>query len=48
MRDYIAGKQDAAQKFAAYFAPRSWVWLILRDVLTNAANIPGLSRYMLG
>jgi 2-polyprenyl-6-methoxyphenol hydroxylase-like FAD-dependent oxidoreductase len=48
MRDYISGKQDAARKFAGFFAPRNWARLILRDVLTNAANIPGLSRYILG
>jgi 2-polyprenyl-6-methoxyphenol hydroxylase-like FAD-dependent oxidoreductase len=48
LRAYIAGKQRGAQRFAAAFAPRTLWGLRFRNLMINAAAIPGLARLAIG
>lgn len=41
-------KQNAALKFAGFFAPKNWLSLIVRDTMTNVASLPILGQMMLG
>ncbi len=47
LQPYLAKKQAAALKFAGFFAPKSWPALIARDLFTNLAAIPFLTRPLL-
>ncbi len=47
LKSFVIGKQDAALRFAGYFAPRTWPGLILRDAMSNVASVPILARWML-
>ena len=47
LRAFVETKQDAALRFAGYFAPKTWVGLIARDALSNLASVPVLARWML-
>lgn len=46
LHQFLATKQDAALRFAGYFAPKSWLGLVLRDVVSNIASVPALARWM--
>jgi len=46
LRQFLVTKQDAALRFAGYFAPKSWLGLIFRDVVSNIASVPVLARLM--
>ncbi|MDF1777853.1 MAG: FAD-binding domain [Rhizobiaceae bacterium] len=48
LQDYLVRRQDQALKFAGFFAPKNWFSLFARDVMTNAAAIPFLSKLLLG
>ncbi len=48
LRAYIAGKQRGAQRFATAFAPRTLWGLRFRNLVINAAAIPGLARFAIG
>jgi 2-polyprenyl-6-methoxyphenol hydroxylase-like FAD-dependent oxidoreductase len=48
LRDYIASKQRGAERFAAAFAPRTLRGLRFRNLVINAAAIPGLARLAIG
>ncbi len=47
LKSFVTGKQDAALRFASYFAPRTWPGLVLRDAMSNLASVPILARWML-
>lgn len=47
LQPFLTKKQDAAQRFAGYFAPKSWIGLIARDVMSNLASVPVLAQWML-
>ena len=48
LKDYVAKKQAAARRFKGFFAPKSWVGLILRELAINLAGIPFLTKPLLG
>jgi 2-polyprenyl-6-methoxyphenol hydroxylase-like FAD-dependent oxidoreductase len=48
MGNHLQRKQDAALKFSGFFVPRSWGALFLRDLATNLAAIPFLTRWLVG
>jgi 2-polyprenyl-6-methoxyphenol hydroxylase-like FAD-dependent oxidoreductase len=48
MRDYVASKQKAAERFAAAFAPRTRWGLFLRNQVINACALPGLATLTFG
>lgn len=43
----LAEKQDSALKTAAFFAPKNWVSLVMRDVLTNMTAFPFFGKQLL-
>ena len=47
LKSFLLKKQDAALRFADYFAPKSWIGLIARDVMSNVASVPLLAKWML-
>lgn len=47
LKTFLTKKQDAALRFTGYFAPKSWIGLIARDVLSNVASVPVLANWML-
>jgi len=47
LQSYLKMKQDGALKFAGFFAPKSWLSLIARDLLTNVASIPFMAKLLL-
>jgi len=48
LRGYIHGKQQAAERFAGAFAPRTHWGLAIRNLVVNAFVIPGLARWAIG
>ena len=48
LRSYIAGKQRGAEHFAAAFAPKTLWGLRFRNLVINAAVLPGLARLAIG
>ncbi len=48
LRPYIAAKQRGAERFAAFFAPKTELGLRLRNYAIKAFRIPGLARYAIG
>ncbi|MFK5977735.1 MAG: FAD-binding domain [Rhizobiaceae bacterium] len=48
LQSHLKEKQDAALKFAGFFAPKNWLSLIARDTMTNFASIPFLGQMILG
>ena len=48
LRPYIEGKQRAAKRFASAFAPRTRWGLRFRNLMINAAAIPGVARFAIG
>jgi 2-polyprenyl-6-methoxyphenol hydroxylase-like FAD-dependent oxidoreductase len=46
LKQFLVTKQDAALRFAGYFAPKSWLGLIFRDVVSNIASVPVLAKCM--
>ena len=46
LKQFLVTKQDAALRFAGYFAPKSWLGLIFRDVVSNIASVPALAKWM--
>lgn len=46
LQQFLVTKQDAALRFAGYFAPKSWLGLIFRDVVSNIASVPALAKWM--
>ncbi len=46
LKSLLTRKQDAALRFTGYFAPKSWVGLIARDVMANIASVPVLAKWM--
>lgn len=47
LHSYVRAKQDAALGFADLFAPRSWFWLIVRDISLNLTSVPYLGKQLL-
>ncbi len=47
LKQFLVKKQDAALSFAGYFAPKSWLGLIFRDVVSKIASVPALGKWML-
>ena len=48
LRDFIGRKQQAAERFASAFAPKTRLGLWFRDLVANAAAIPGVARLTFG
>jgi 2-polyprenyl-6-methoxyphenol hydroxylase-like FAD-dependent oxidoreductase len=48
LRSYIAAKQQGAERFAGFFAPKTQFGLMLRKYAIKAFRIPGLARSMIG
>lgn len=48
LHPYLVKKQDLALKFAGFFAPKNWLSLAVKEVLTNIASIPFLTKPLLG
>jgi len=48
LRDFLAGKQKAAEGFASSFAPSTWTGIIFRNLLTRAFKIPFVANLVLG
>jgi 2-polyprenyl-6-methoxyphenol hydroxylase-like FAD-dependent oxidoreductase len=48
LRDFIASKQRAAERFASAFAPRTKLGLAFRNLMIRASAIPGLARMAVG
>lgn len=48
LRGFVQGKQEAAQRFAGAFAPRTRWGLAFRNAVINAFAIPGLARWVIG
>jgi len=48
LKAYVTRKQVAARRLTGFFAPRSWFGLVLREVATNLASIPFLTRRLVG
>jgi 2-polyprenyl-6-methoxyphenol hydroxylase-like FAD-dependent oxidoreductase len=48
LREFIAGKQDAAQRFAGSFAPATRLGLFVRDQVTRLFRIPFVADAVLG
>jgi 2-polyprenyl-6-methoxyphenol hydroxylase-like FAD-dependent oxidoreductase len=48
LRGFIQGKQEAAERFAGAFAPRTRWGLAFRNFVINAFAIPGLARWTIG
>ena len=46
LKQFLVTKQDAALRFAGYFAPKTWLGLIFRDVVSNIASVPALGKWM--
>ena len=47
-KPFLTEKQKAAEGFARFFAPRTRLGLTLRNLMTNAMNLPVLGPYLLG
>ncbi len=48
LRNYIRSKQEAAERFAGAFAPRTRWGLAFRNLVIDAFAIPGLARWTIG
>jgi 2-polyprenyl-6-methoxyphenol hydroxylase-like FAD-dependent oxidoreductase len=48
LRDYIAGKQQGAERFAGAFAPKTRAGLFFRNLVVRAFALPGLARLAIG
>ncbi len=48
LRPLISGKQKAAEQFASAFAPRTWLGLCLRNLVTKAFALPFVAKLALG
>ncbi len=48
LREYLALKQKAAERFSAAFAPKTRWGLLLRNLVVNACAIPGVARLAFG
>lgn len=48
LRSFMLAKQNAAEKFAASFAPKTWTGLFLRNQVTKALAIPFLAKMLIG
>jgi len=44
---YVTKKQDGALNFAGLFAPKSWFWLVVRDISLNLTRVPYLGKKLL-
>lgn len=47
LHSYVTAKQDAALGFANLFAPKSWFWLVVRDIAMNLTSVPLLGKKLL-
>lgn len=47
LHSYVRDKQDAALGFADLFAPKSWFWLMIRDISLNLTSVPYLGKQLL-
>jgi hypothetical protein len=43
----VRTKQDKALGFADLFAPKSWFWLMVRDISLNLTSVPYLDKQLL-
>jgi len=48
LRDFIDGKQKAAEKFAGSFAPKTQFGLLLRNALSKTFRFPVLAKLLMG
>ena len=48
LRPYVIGKQNAAVRFASFFAPRTRLGLTFRHLVMNAFRIPMIARFAIG
>ncbi len=48
LQPFLAQKQQAALKFAGFFAPKNSWGLFLRDLATNAASLPFMAKLLIG
>jgi 2-polyprenyl-6-methoxyphenol hydroxylase-like FAD-dependent oxidoreductase len=48
LRPFIARKQKSARNFAVAFAPKTWLGLWLRNLVTRLMSIPFVAPYFLG
>lgn len=48
LQAHLVKRQDMALKFAGFFAPKTWLLLVARDLLTNLASLPFLGKALLG
>ncbi len=48
LQPFLAQKQQAAMKFAGFFAPKNSWGLFLRDLATNAASLPFMAKLLIG
>lgn len=48
LQAHLTKRQDMALRFAGFFAPKSWISLIARDLMTNLASLPVLGKMLLG
>jgi 2-polyprenyl-6-methoxyphenol hydroxylase-like FAD-dependent oxidoreductase len=48
LRDFINRKQQGAERFASAFAPKTSLGLRFRNLVINAAAIPGVARLTFG
>jgi len=47
LHSYVRTKQDAALGFADLFTPKSWFWLMVRDISLNLTSVPILGKRLL-
>jgi 2-polyprenyl-6-methoxyphenol hydroxylase-like FAD-dependent oxidoreductase len=48
LRDFIRGKQESAERFASWFAPRTRAGLLLRNTTSRLMSIPALADWLIG
>lgn len=48
LQPHLEKRQEMALKFAGFFAPKNWLTLVARDVMTNLASLPVIGKRMLG
>lgn len=48
LRDYIALKQQGAERFAGAIAPKTWFGLWFRNMIVHTMRIPGIAKLAIG
>jgi hypothetical protein len=48
LRPFISRKQDAAAKFSSSFAPKTHLWIFVRNQITKAFKLPFVAELTMG